>query len=178
MPRTLTTLLSGFEVNRTNFVPDNSIIEKGFSLIKFLKENLFIVITCFSVIMAVVIIMVIKKLTQSSKSTPSKNRYERSSNNRRRASRLSVGREYAANLQKIEEAEMQEQAVKNSLDFEVVCENETQILESASDEIVDSKANAEVATESETESVSTNEFEAEAQTDAELEAVCDIKAVL
>ena len=167
MPRTLTTLLSGFEVNRTNFVPDNSNIGKGFSLIKFLKENLFIVITCFSVIMAVVIIMVIKKLTQSSKSTPSKNRYERSSNNRRRASRLSVGREYAANLQKIEEAEMQEQAVKNSLDFEVVYENNSSI--DASD--LDETKSAENQTDDTPES--TNELEAEDQKEALTESQKD-----
>ncbi len=113
VPRNFKTLLSGFEINRTANVPGGSEISRDFSFVKLLKENFIIILISFSVIMLVIVIMIIRKYSQNPQNQLKKNQKERSRNDRMRATRLNVGREYAAKLQQIEQeekAQQQEQA--------------------------------------------------------------------
>ncbi len=105
MPRTLTTLLEGFDINVAPDVNIGGQLDEKFSIVKFITENAVIVATSCLVVMFVIILMIIKKCTQSPQAQFKKNQKEHSRKERRRASRLNVGRKYAANLQKFSEEE-------------------------------------------------------------------------
>ncbi len=118
-PKPLSELLTNFNVKPTDSVPNNSLISKGFSFIELLKENYLIILVCFFVIMLVVVLLVIKKFSEDPQSQFKRNQKERSRNDRRRASRLNVGREYAANLQRLSDAENESQKHTDTAETEM-----------------------------------------------------------
>jgi len=102
-PKSLETLLGSFRINDPEILIDDK--HDSFSFIEFLKSNSVLILSSAFVMILILIIVLIKKYSQDPKVQFKKNQKQRTRNERRRASRLKAGRAYAANLERIAEAE-------------------------------------------------------------------------